>query len=283
MTDGGCSACHAQPLTAVAIDAARARGWTTLSSDVERAQSPTALNGNQPQLLQFFEPGGAPDTMLYPAVVLASQEAAPTRATDVLVRYLAAKQRPAGNWRGIGATRPPIQDGDFSRTAMAVRALSYYATPAQRAEFRLRIARAADWLSAQTPLSTEDRVMQLLGLHWANAHTGTREKHVRELVQLQRADGGWAQTPHLASDAYATGQVLFTLRELGIPGLVSEIQRASAFLVRTQRDDGSWYVKSRAMKIQPYFESGFPYGHDQWISQAATAWATIGLARAAAE
>jgi hypothetical protein len=31
------------------------------------------------------------------------------------------------------------------------------------------------------------------------------------------------------------------------------------------------------MKIQPYFESGFPYAHDQWISQAATAWATIGL------
>jgi hypothetical protein len=51
--------------------------------------------------------------------------------------------------------------------------------------------------------------------------------------------------------------------------------------VRTQRDDGSWFVKSRAMKIQPYFESGFPYGHDQWISQAATAWATIGLASAA--
>jgi hypothetical protein len=166
---------------------------------------------------------------------------------------------------------------------MAIRTLSYYGTPTRRAEYRLRIARAADWLSAQTPLSTEDRVMQLLGLHWANAHAGTREKRVRELVQLQRADGGWAQTPHLASDAYATGQVLFTLRELGTPGLVAEIQRASAFLVRTQRADGSWHVTSRAMKIQPYFESGFPYGHDQWISQAATAWATIGLARAAAE
>jgi hypothetical protein len=35
------------------------------------------------------------------------------------------------------------------------------------------------------------------------------------------------------------------------------------------------------MKIQPYFESGFPYGHDQWISHAGTAWATIGLANAA--
>ena len=38
-----------------------------------------------------------------------------------------------------------------------------------------------------------------------------------------------------------------------------------------------WYVKSRAMKIQPYFESGFPYEHDQWISHAATAWATMAL------
>jgi hypothetical protein len=43
------------------------------------------------------------------------------------------------------------------------------------------------------------------------------------------------------------------------------VERGAAFLLRTQDPDGSWYVKSRAMKIQPYFESGFPYGHDQWI------------------
>ncbi len=283
MTDGGCSACHAQPLTAIAIDSARARGWTTLSSDVERAQVPTAVNAQLPQLLQLVEPGGTPDTMLYPAVVMAAQQASSTRATDVLVRYLAAKQRAAGNWRGIGATRAPIQDGDFSRTAMSIRTLSYFATPARRREYHARVVRAADWLSAQTPLSTEDRVMQLLGLHWAKAHAGTRQARMRELLQLQRPDGGWAQTPHLASDAYATGQVLYTLHELGVPVPDSALQRGSAFLVRTQREDGSWYVKSRAMKIQPYFESGFPYGHDQWISHAATAWATMGLATATPE
>ena len=280
MTDGGCSACHAQPLTAIAIDSARGRGWTSLSSDVERAQVPTTLNAGLPQLLQFFEPGGTPDSLLYATVVMAAQQAPPTRATDVFVRYLAAKQRAAGNWRGIGATRAPMQDGDFSRTAMSIRTLAYFATPARRAEYQKRVERAADWLAAQAPLTTEDRVMQLLGLHWAGAHAGKRDTRVRELLQLQRADGGWAQTPHLASDAYATGQVLYTLRELGRTGLDSELRRASAFLVRTQRDDGTWYVKSRAMKIQPYFESGFPYGHDQWISQAATAWATIGLAGA---
>jgi hypothetical protein len=36
-------------------------------------------------------------------------------------------------------------------------------------------------------------------------------------------------------------------------------------------------VKSRAVKFQPYFESGFPYGHDQWISASATAWATVAI------
>jgi hypothetical protein len=39
------------------------------------------------------------------------------------VHYLAAKQRRDGSWHSVGATRAPIQDGDFSRTAMAIRTL----------------------------------------------------------------------------------------------------------------------------------------------------------------
>jgi ankyrin repeat protein len=281
MTDGGCAACHAAPLTALAIDAARARGWTTLSSEAESSMTPTLLNAFATNLAQLPDQGGAPDALVYPGVLMAAQKAPATRATDVLVRYLAAKQRPGGNWRGVGATRAPMQDGDFSRTAMSLRTLAHFATPARRAEYRDRVARAAGWLAVQTPLTTEDRVMQILGLHWAGAHASTRERRVRELLQLQRADGGWAQTPHLTSDAYATGQVLYTLSELGVPAPDAARQRASAFLVATQREDGSWHVRTRAMAIQPYFESGFPYGHDQWISHAATAWATIGLASAA--
>ena len=139
------------------------------------------------------------------------------------------------------------------------------------------MARAAAWLAAQSLRSTEDRVMQLLGLKWAGTHATDRTRRTRELVAAQRADGGWAQTPHLASDAYATGQALFALREMGLPPNDPALQRGAAFLLRTQEDDGTWYVKSRAMKIQPYFESGFPHGHDQWISQTATAWAAMGL------
>jgi hypothetical protein len=99
----------------------------------------------------------------------------------------------------------------------------------------------------------------------------------RELIEAQRPDGGWAQTPYLASDAYATGQVVYALREMGVSATSTTLQRGATFLLRTQDGDGSWYVRSRAMKIQPYFESGFPHGHDQWISQAATSWASIAL------
>jgi len=53
------------------------------------------------------------------------------------------------------------------------------------------------------------------------------------------------------------------------------------FLLDTQLDDGSWYVRTRAIPVQPYFDSEFPHGPDQFISAAATNWATIALAGAA--
>ena len=55
-------------------------------------------------------------------------------------------------------------------------------------------------------------------------------------------------------------------------------QRGVKYLLSSQFPDGSWHVKSRAVKFQPYFESGFPHGHDQWISAAGTAWAASALA-----
>ena len=80
------------------------------------------------------------------------------------------------------------------------------------------------------------------------------------------------------SDAYATGQALVALRESGVvPAGDPAIRRGVEYLLRTQFEDGSWFVRSRAVPIQTYFESGFPHGADQWISAAATAWAVSAL------
>src|SRR5262249_18741683 len=55
-------------------------------------------------------------------------------------------------------------------------------------------------------------------------------------------------------------------------------QRGLKFLIDAQREDGSWLVRSRSKPFQLYFESGFPHGKDQFISIAASGWATTALA-----
>ena len=100
----------------------------------------------------------------------------------------------------------------------------------------------------------------------------------KRILAIQRADGGWAQLPTMASDAYATGQALYALQAGGISPQSDAFRKGAAYLLRTQLEDGTWLVRSRAFGFQPYFETGFPHGRDQFISAAATSWAAIALA-----
>ena len=59
-------------------------------------------------------------------------------------------------------------------------------------------------------------------------------------------------------------------------------RRGTQFLLKTQLADGSWFVQSRSLPVQAYFESGFPHGRSQFISCAATSWATMALGLTAA-
>jgi hypothetical protein len=81
----------------------------------------------------------------------------------------------------------------------------------------------------------------------------------------------------MTRDAYATGQALYALHASGLVSKSSAYQKGAMYLLRTQLEDGTWFVRSRAFGFQPYFESGFPHGTDQFISASATAWATIAL------
>jgi squalene cyclase len=223
---------------------------------------------------------GDSDTVGYILLGLAAANHAPDEATDAMARFVKGQQYPDGAWR-IFAHRPPIESSDIQVTAVSMRSLQLYGPKAHRAEYQAAVKRAANWLMKARPQTTEDRVFQLLGLKWA----GVNAKHalirvgVRGLLGKQRPDGGWAQLPSINSDAYATGQALVALSEsAGLPSTDPAYKRGVAFLLRTQLEDGSWFVKSRAMPFQPFFESGFPHGHDQWVSIAATNWATTALA-----
>jgi ankyrin repeat protein len=280
--EGGCASCHAQNLTGLAVSVARANGIK-----VDEAAAAEQLKTVKVQwafleqvLLQRVDTPGAVDIPMYSLLHLAAEGVPPDRSIDAVIHNMACQQRKDGSWHYAGIARPPMEDGDFSRTALSIRALAIYGPPGLKAEFDQRIQRAAAWLKRANPRTTEDRNMQLLGLKWANADRRSLEDPLKNLIALHRPDGGWAQTPDLWSDAYATGTVLYVMHELGVPASDAAYRRGVAYLLRTQMPDGSWQVASRAPKFQPYFQSGFPHDHDQWISGSATAWAAIALSNA---
>ena len=218
--------------------------------------------------------GGA-DNNLYAAEALVRAGYPANRITDFLAANLAASQGGDGGWHLPGYSRSPLQDSDFSRTAMAMRALKTYGTPGRSAEMKQRLERGKQWLMHAQPVILEDMDMRLAGVAAAGASAAELRKLAEPILALQRPDGGWAQRQGFPSDAYATGMTLWALDEAGV---MHPDAKGVKFLLGTQSADGSWHVVSRATKFQQYFESGFPYGHDQWISTMATGWAANALA-----
>jgi squalene cyclase len=128
---------------------------------------------------------------------------------------------------------------------------------------------------------TEDRVFRLLVLKEAEAPAADIETAAKELASTQREGGGFSQLDDMEPDSYATGTALVALHQAGgMPASDPVYQRGLKFLLKTQLEDGSWHVKSRSKPFQAYFESGFPHGKDQFISCAASGWATTALALA---
>jgi ankyrin repeat protein len=278
----GCVSCHNNTLTAQTVAAVRKRGFPV---DEQIAAKQLKKIGGfietwRERALQGVGIPGDSDTVSYILLGMAAENYPPDAATDAMARFVKGQQFPSGVWR-IFAHRPPIESSDIQVTAVSMRSLQLYGPKSKREEYQSAARRAADWLIKAQPQTHEDRVFQLLGLKWAglSSNQAIIRRGARGLLSLQRSDGGWAQLPSLASDAYATGQALVALREAGaVNANHPAFRRGIAFLLKTQLEDGSWYVKSRAMPFQPFFESGFPYGHDQWVSMAASNWATTALA-----
>ena len=169
------------------------------------------------------------------------------------------------------------------QTAMAMRGLQLYAPKLDKAAYEHAVQLAASWISTAQPKNNDDRGWRVLGLAWAGKDKAATQKAMRELLAQQRADGGWPDIDSMESTVYETGKSLYALQVAGLPASDAAYERAVEFLLKTQQEDGSWYVKTRAMAFQPYFDAGFPHGYDQWISAMGSSWATIALAQASPE
>jgi ankyrin repeat protein len=279
----GCISCHNNSLFQMTSEIARRKGFRVDEALVrdQMARTRAYLDSWRERELQDIPIPGRIDTTSYILAGLAAAQYPADAATDALARYVRRRQLADGGWR-VAAHRPPIESSDFAATALSLRSLRAYAPAMFKADDERAVQRGAAWLASARPKSTEDHVYQVLGLAWAGGNDAAMRKAAAALVALQRADGGWGQIPSLASDAYATGQALTALAASGAMKTSDPVyEKGVRFLLGTQLQDGSWYVRTRTVPIQPYFDSEFPHGPDQFVSAAATNWATMALALAA--
>ena len=276
-----CFACHNQAIPVLAMTTARAHGCR-----IEDEAPPKHLGfiadflaQNRENYLKGQGQGGQVDTAGYALWTLEMGGWKADKTTAAVAEYLLLRNKDLDHWRSSASTRPPSEASSFTPNYLAIRALQTYGTKEQKSRIDERFCVVRGWLEKTPAKDTEDRVFRLWALKRVGVEDAKVQAAAQELIKTQQPDGGWAQTDALKSDAYATGTALVALHEAaGLATNNAIYQRGVKYLLATQREDGTWHVHSRSKPFQTYFESGFPYGKDQFISLAASGWATTALA-----
>ena len=204
--------------------------------------------------------------------------------SDAFVSYILHQQKEEGYW-DIQITRPPSEESKIHTSYFAIYYMNYFA---RGKDIKNRVKDAVDkarpWLMNEKPNSQEDFNGKLKALIALKASPEKINNLRKDIIKRQREDGGWAQLSEMESNAYATGQTLYTLltetskndRDITFN---ESVIKARSYLLKNQKEDGSWLVKTRSKPIQKFFDNGDPHGKNQFISISATGWATAALAK----
>lgn len=279
-----CASCHHQYQPALATRVARDYG-VTVNEAVARADAVRAFTfADVDRAIQYsyvIEP--AVDDA-YRMVAASAAGVRKNLGAAIYARLLISRQNAAGDWDSFHQ-RPPSANSRVTMAALGLRAVQLYHHSSQAAQAEAAVARARSFIESRVPRDTEERTYQLLGLQWAGAPRAMLLKLARELKAVQRADGGWNSVAGRESDAYSTAQALVALHDGGSVAIIDPTyQRGLDFLLRTQDAAGTWHVASRlhppAPVSPPYFDAGYPNGHDQFISMLGASWAVMALSYA---
>jgi hypothetical protein len=288
-----CAACHHVPLPLWAMNEAAKQGYAIDKKFV--AETTESLLGSKDKLMAsriFPNPADKPDprpqgrglNLGLPFLAVAAQsvpalEAGQKQSLKLIAEEIVKKQQADGSWEFFATLRrPPINESQTTDAAWIILALTGTTGPDVPESQRVALQKALAWLAAaRLPSNYQDKVLKVLLASRAGKPRAEMQSMIDELFVLQRPDGGWSQTPEMASDAFATGQTLYVLALTGHQAEQPAIQRAINFLVTTQKPDGSWPMTSRSTP------DGRPGSAKLLtpITCAAGSWATLALARLA--
>lgn len=191
---------------------------------------------------------------------------------------IVSAQKADGLWEARGqfpTQKRPRLESDAVATLWTLLALAGFEEPHPGAESSR--SKAMEWVATlDEGESNEWAITKLLVEDVTGEKESARERLV-EILSSQRADGGWSFAPGDPSNAYSTGQTLYTLRQIGVEADHGAIRRAVDYLLETQKADGTWAVASALTSREQSHEKDYIY--EYW----GTAWAVIGLSQVAAD
>ena len=275
-----CASCHHAALVVWSMREAKQRGHAVDEPVLAEMTKWVAESGDGKTSLP--RPAGIPKALntkpVWFALALgadAKPDAISQAGLKRLLETVKSDQTESGAWASWPETRPPIfGKSDESMTALATLALLPAAAAGDDSAKAVR-DKAVQWLTAtKTDDDPQSIAMRLVLWQRLNRPAPEREPLVRRIQERQNADGGWSQSPDMASDAWATGQALYALSHAGLKPAEPVIARGQAFLIKTQRDDGSWPMTSRPTK-----PGGEGTKYLVPITGAGSAWAVLGLVR----
>jgi hypothetical protein len=277
-----CASCHHNSLTSVVAGLAIKKGIAVVDSfTTSRSNSiaGTVIGICNPNLIQqlvavnFIPP--------YMLLGLDAEKYQPDFNTDIAVDYIMSQARPDGSFQ-TESGRPPLETGEAHLTALAIHAMKLYAAPAKMKKVNEMVARSKQWLERLNTGNQQELAFQLLGMQWVGSDKNIKMTIASKLKAMQHDDGGWSQLSTMKSDAYATGQAMYSLYESNMIKPKDEVyQKGLAYLLKTQDNSGAWIVQTRAYPLQPFVSSQFPpFDENQFISATASNWAALALLNA---
>jgi squalene-hopene/tetraprenyl-beta-curcumene cyclase len=220
------------------------------------------------------------------AQALAMNDAATTGKLHPLTRKALDRmwtlQTKDGGWDWLKCAWPPYEHDDYYGAIAAALATGYAPDDyAHGPSARPGLERLRSYFRKTPPPDLHHQSMLL----WASTRLGglmdcpQQEATIRAIRALQRSDGGWclpslgswkrrdgaANDPGSPSDGFATGMLVFILREAGIPANDPAVARGVAWLKANQRVSGRWFTRS------------LTNDQDHFIADAGTAFAVMAL------
>jgi squalene-hopene/tetraprenyl-beta-curcumene cyclase len=203
-------------------------------------------------------------------------------ATRAALARMWELQQADGSWTWNKEDLAPLEHDDYYGAVYAALGVGHAPEDYARSDAaREGVARLVRYLE-KTPAPDLHHKTYLL---WASLaleglmDRAERDRTVKALLARQREDGGWSlpslgawkrldgkpQDADAPSDGYATGLVVYVLRQAGAAADDKPIRRGVAWLKANQRESGRWFTRSLNRDGRHY------------ISNAGTAFAILAL------